>query len=146
MGKLSRLSKQPSRQTESHKRLWTILNKDFIQYGKLEEKSVENNIQVEEKSPKEKDNIFQEPGAKYYSLPNYCHFQKTVSEIKHSLFDLESLLKKNEQNEYLENIENKELQSENNYLKMKVNSLEMELTEKNERIRMLEKLVLETHL
>ena len=79
-------------------------------------------------------------------MPNYCHFQKTVSEIKHSLFDLESLLKKNEQNDYLENIQNKELQSENNYLKMKVNSLEMELTEKNERIRMLEKLVLETHL
>ena len=57
--KLSRLSKQPSRQTESHKRLWTILNKDFIQNGKLEEKSVEKNIQVEEKSPKEKDIIFQ---------------------------------------------------------------------------------------
>jgi len=55
-------------------------------------------------------------------------------------------LKKNEQNDYLENIQNKELQSENNYLKMKLNSLEMELTEKNERIRMLEKLVLETHL
>ena len=57
--KLSRLSKQPTRQTESHKRLWTILNKDIIQNDKIGETSNDKNSQDEDKSVREKDNISQ---------------------------------------------------------------------------------------
>ena len=57
--KLSRLSKQPTRQTESHKRLWTILNKDIIQNDKIGETSNDKNSQDEDKSVREKDDISQ---------------------------------------------------------------------------------------
>ena len=46
----------------------------------------------------------------------------------------------------MDNIKDKELISENNFLKMKVKLLEKRLEEKDQRIKMLEKLVLETHL
>ena len=55
---------------------------------------------------------------------------------------------KNDANEddFMRFIKCKELLSENMYLKQKVSSLEEELDGKNQRIKMLEKLVLETHL
>ena len=46
----------------------------------------------------------------------------------------------------MDNIKDRELISENNFLKMKVKLLEKRLEEKDQRIKMLEKLVLETHL
>ena len=55
-------------------------------------------------------------------------------------------MKYTDKNEYMDNIRDKELISENNFLKMKVKLLENKLEEKEQRIKMLEKLVLETHL
>ena len=46
----------------------------------------------------------------------------------------------------MDNVKDKELISENKFLKMKVELLEKKLEEKDQRIKMLEKLVLETHL
>ena len=83
--------------------------------------------------------------SKYYSLPKFDQFENSVSEIRSSLFDLETLLQQSE-SEFSQNIANKELVAENTYLKQKVSELEREMSMKNQRIRMLEKLVLETHL
>ena len=83
--------------------------------------------------------------SKYYSLPKFDQFENSVSEIRSSLFDLETLLQQSE-SEFSQNIANKELVAENTYLKQKVSELEREVSKKNQRIRMLEKLVLETHL
>ena len=69
------------------------------------------------------------------------------------MYDLADVLKnkpdhKNNRDfcEFSKNIQNRELLLENRFLKEKVESLENQLEEKNLRIRMLEKLVLETHL
>ena len=93
------------------------------------------------------DCIFIDCRAKYDNLEN------SVIEIKSSLYDLAHVLKNtadDENNrdsyEFSRNIQNRELLLENRYLKEKVESLENQLEEKNLRIRMLEKLVLETHL
>ena len=84
--------------------------------------------------------------AKYFSLPNFDHLESSLTDIKDSLFGLETLLKQSEKNEYMDNVKDKELISENKFLKMKVELLEKKLEEKDQRIKMLEKLVLETHL
>ena len=55
-------------------------------------------------------------------------------------------MKHTDRNEFMDNIKDRELISENNFLKMKVKLLEKRLEEKDQRIKMLEKLVLETHL
>ena len=85
--------------------------------------------------------------AKHYSTPNFDHLESSLTDIKDSLFGLENLLKHHtDKNEYMDNIRDKELISENNFLKMKVKLLENKLEEREQRIKMLEKLVLETHL
>ena len=93
-------------------------------------------------------NFLSDASVKYQTLPNIKNLEDTVFEIKHSLYDLEALLVKNDANEddFMRFIKCKELLSENMYLKQKVSSLEEELDGKNQRIKMLEKLVLETHL
>ena len=69
------------------------------------------------------------------------------------MYDLADVLKNTTDNqnnrdfyEFSKNIQNRELLLENRFLKEKVESLENQLEERNLRIRMLEKLVLETHL
>lgn len=84
--------------------------------------------------------------AKYYSTPNFDQLESSLTDIKDSLFGLETLLKHTDKNEYMDNIRDKEIISENNFLKMKVKLLENKLEEREQRIKMLEKLVLETHL
>ena len=67
--------------------------------------------------------------AKYFSLPNFDHLESSLTDIKDSLFGLETLLKQSEKNEYMENVKDKELISENKFLKMKVELLEKKTRE-----------------
>ena len=89
----------------------------------------------------------------FIDCAKYDNLENSVIEIRSSLYDLADVLKNtadNENNrdfcEFSKNIQNRELLLENRFLKEKVESLENQLEEKNLRIRMLEKLVLETHL
>ena len=83
----------------------------------------------------------------YLSLPNFDHLENSVGEIKESLADLENILQQNApQHDFIDNIKCRELSSENKLLKLKITALEKQLYDKNQRIKMLEKLVLETHL
>ena len=85
--------------------------------------------------------------AKYLSLPNFDHLENSVGEIKESLADLENILQQNApHHDFIDNIKCRELSSENKLLKLKITALEKQLYDKNQRIKMLEKLVLETHL
>ena len=152
--KLSKLS--TGIDSKPDKRLWTLLNSN---------KSAKNNktpnIRENNKGATNKPSIngllsirfFHQKlsanisdCAKYYSAPNFDHLESSLTDIKDSLFGLETLLKHTDRNEFMDNIKDRELISENNFLKMKVKLLEKRLEEKDQRIKMLEKLVLETHL
>jgi len=149
--KLSRSQKYK----EKNARLWTVFRKE-IDPKSIPSTSNQNlnrmksfqgaKTNIETCELKGKDSI--DASVKYQTLPNMKNLEDTVFEIKHSLYDLEALLVKNDANEddFMRFIKCKELLSENMYLKQKVSSLEEELDGKNQRIKMLEKLVLETHL
>jgi len=140
---------------EKNSRLWTVFRKE-IDPKSIPSTSNQNlnrtksfqeaKTNIETCELKGKDSI--DASVKYQTLPNIKNLEDTVFEIKHSLYDLEALLMKNDANEddFMRFIKCKELLSENMYLKQKVISLEEELDGKNQRIKMLEKLVLETHL
>jgi len=149
--KLSRSQKYK----EKNARLWTVFRKE------IDPKSIPStsnqNLNRTKSFQEAKTNIKTcelegkdsiDASVKYQTLPNMKNLEDTVFEIKHSLYDLEALLVKNDANEddFMRFIKCKELLSENMYLKQKVSSLEEELDGKNQRIKMLEKLVLETHL
>ena len=80
---------------------------------------------------------------------NFDNIEKSVTEIRSSLYDLATVLNNipgGNQDSVDFNAQNRELLIENRHLKEKVIGLEGQLEEKNLRIKILEKLVLETHL
>ena len=162
MGKHKLSKKLSSEKIDSKpdKRLWTVLNSNKLGKNNKTPNIIENN----KGSTTNKTSILKglplsysifhkwklfsniSDCAKHYSTPNFDHLESSLTDIKDSLFGLENLLKYTDKNEYMDNIRDKELISENNFLKMKVKLLENKLEEKEQRIKMLEKLVLETHL
>ena len=86
--------------------------------------------------------------AKYNSLLEYENLEDSIFDIRSALCDLATVLRTNpgDFTEFSKNIQNRELLLENRFLKEKVAGLENQLHEKSLRIKMLEKLVLETHL
>lgn len=139
VGKHKRSKLSTGVDSKPDRRLWTVLNSN---------KSAKNNKtpNITENNKGATNNTSINDCAKYYSAPNFDHLESSLTDIKDSLFGLETLLNHTDRNEFMDNIKDKELISENNFLKMKVKLLEKRLEEKDQRIKMLEKLVLETHL
>ena len=154
--KLSKLS--TGIDSKPNKRLWTVLNSNKSAKNNKTPNITENNKGATNNTSinglllhrffhKKKLSANISDCAKYYSAPNFDHLESSLTDIKDSLFGLEeTLLNHADRNEFMDNIKDKELISENNFLKMKVKLLEKRLEEKDQRIKMLEKLVLETHL
>ena len=154
--KLSKLS--TGIDSKPNKRLWTVLNSNKSAKNNKTPNITENNKGATNNTSingifsnrffHKKKHILANISdcAKYYSAPNFDHLESSLTDIKDSLFGLETLLKHTDRNEFMDNIKDRELISENNFLKMKVKLLEKRLEEKDQRIKMLEKLVLETHL